>query len=235
MHRIEFRDLLPASLGLHRSRQGVLNAATGDPITTMSSVLELPSNIFGADSAIPRAEAVSDATTRVNSTQLIQLNNQLGQLSGVQQTSIASIAENSRAVMENTVAKTSAASSALSVIGSASSSTFAGGFAISPILSGLLSLFGSGSQSSAASPLPFTLPPAIKYDAGMTGNSAQVLPVSYGEGQPRTIAQSAPAQVIVQVNAMDSKSFVDHSEDIALAVRQAMLKSNSLNDVIADL
>ena len=222
MHRIEFRDLLPPSLGLHQSRQDVLNAATGDPITTMNSVLEL-------------SGAASDATARVDSTQLIQLNNQLGQLSAVQQTSIASVAENSRAVMENTVAKTSAASSAFAAIGSASSSMFGGGFAISPILSGLLRLFGSGSQSSAVPPLPFTLPAAIKYDAGLAGNSEQAVPVSYGEGQPRTIAQSAPAQVIVQVNAMDSKSFVDHSEDIALAVRQAILKSNSLNDVIVDL
>ncbi len=34
---------------------------------------------------------------------------------------------------------------------------------------------------------------------------------------------------------MDSQSFLDHSEDIANAVRQAMLNSNSLNNVVNDL
>jgi hypothetical protein len=41
--------------------------------------------------------------------------------------------------------------------------------------------------------------------------------------------------ILVQVQAMDSQSFMDHSQDIAQAVRQAMLNLNSLNDVILDL
>ncbi len=41
--------------------------------------------------------------------------------------------------------------------------------------------------------------------------------------------------ILVQVQAMDSQSFMDHSNDIAQAVRQAMLNSHSVNDVIADL
>jgi hypothetical protein len=34
---------------------------------------------------------------------------------------------------------------------------------------------------------------------------------------------------------MDSQSFLDHSDDIAMAVKQAILNSSSLNDVIAEL
>ncbi len=34
---------------------------------------------------------------------------------------------------------------------------------------------------------------------------------------------------------MDSRSFLDHSDDIAQAVRQAMLNMNSLNDVVTSL
>jgi hypothetical protein len=33
---------------------------------------------------------------------------------------------------------------------------------------------------------------------------------------------------------MDSRSFFDHSNDIALAVRQAMLESSVLNDVVRE-
>jgi hypothetical protein len=41
--------------------------------------------------------------------------------------------------------------------------------------------------------------------------------------------------ITVQVQAMDSRSFMDHSQDIAKAVRDAMLNMHSLNDVISDL
>jgi len=42
-------------------------------------------------------------------------------------------------------------------------------------------------------------------------------------------------QIVVQVQAMDSQSFLDRSHDIAQAVRQAMLNSHPVNDVIMDL
>lgn len=51
-------------------------------------------------------------------------------------------------------------------------------------------------------------------------------------------APGTPAQgqsILVQVQAMDSQSFMDHSSDIAQAVRQAMLNMHSVNDVIAEL
>jgi len=34
---------------------------------------------------------------------------------------------------------------------------------------------------------------------------------------------------------MDSKSFLDHSNEIANAVREAILNSHSLNDVVLEL
>jgi len=47
---------------------------------------------------------------------------------------------------------------------------------------------------------------------------------------------SAPApQITVNVQAMDSQSFLDHRSEIARAVRDAMLNSNSINDVVNDL
>jgi hypothetical protein len=46
---------------------------------------------------------------------------------------------------------------------------------------------------------------------------------------------TAVNNITVQVNAIDSRSFLDHSEDIARAVRDAMLHSHALNDVVNDL
>jgi len=37
------------------------------------------------------------------------------------------------------------------------------------------------------------------------------------------------------VQAMDARSFLDHSSEIAAAVRTAMLNLNSINDVVNDL
>jgi hypothetical protein len=47
----------------------------------------------------------------------------------------------------------------------------------------------------------------------------------------------APQTQTIQVNiqAMDSQSFLDRQDDIARAVREAMLHSNSLNDVVLEL
>jgi hypothetical protein len=55
-------------------------------------------------------------------------------------------------------------------------------------------------------------------------------------GAEATASNSSQGQsILVQVQAMDSQSFMDHSNDIAQAVRQAMLNLHSVNDVIADL
>jgi hypothetical protein len=105
------------------------------------------------------------------------------------------------------------------------------------LIGGLLSLFGGGGGQTLAVPSPFTLPSSVQSNAGLTASApGQVVPVSYGEtGQPRAQSGSASPQVTIQVNAMDSQSFLDHSDDIANAVKQAILNSNSLNDVIASL
>ena len=69
-------------------------------------------------------------------------------------------------------------------------------------------------------------------------------PIGYGQGgNPRLTggenrAGVSPAyspQVTIQVQAMDSRSFMDHSDDIARAVRDAMLNMHPMNDVVNDL
>jgi hypothetical protein len=79
----------------------------------------------------------------------------------------------------------------------------------------------NGSQNTAAN--------AIGGDAPGTGAS-----VVSGSNSGTTSTQQGHS-ILVQVQAMDSQSFMDHSQDIAQAVRQAMLNLNSLNDVVQDL
>ena len=68
-------------------------------------------------------------------------------------------------------------------------------------------------------------------DLGTQTNSAML-----SANPDKQSSGTQPGQsILVQVQAMDSQSFMDHSQQIAQAVRQAMLNLNSLNDVITDL
>jgi hypothetical protein len=225
MARSKWEDLLPASRAGNLSRGdllGQLAASTG-------------SGIGGAASSIG-SDVLQTSSSGVTE-QLTSLTTQISSLSSIQQGQISALQDNTQAVAQNTTSKASSGSSIGSTIESAASSFLGGGLSsLSPLIGGLLSLFGGGGQTTAA-PVPFALPFPVQSQAGVTASApGQVVPVSYGEsGQPRAQSTSPASQVTIQVNAMDSQSFLDHSDEIAMAVKQAILNSSSLNDVISDL
>jgi hypothetical protein len=115
-----------------------------------------------------------------------------------------------------------------------------------------LSLFGVGSSSSAAAPLPFyTPPPSVQMSdtprtatptaassGSIAASGSAASTGSAGSGGSTAAAAStasAAPQITVNVSAMDSQSFMDRSSDIASAVRQAMLNLHPINDVVANL
>lgn len=183
-------------------------------------------------SALPQVSS-SDMTEQLES-----LTSQMSSLAAAQESQISALQSNTQAVTQNTSSKSSGGSSVASTVAGAASSLLGGGLSsLSPLLGGIISLFSGGGGQTLATPAPFMLPQPIQSEAGLTASvPGQAAPISYNQtGQPRASLSSAPAQVTVQVNAMDSQSFLDHSDDIAMAVRQAILNSSSLNDVIADL
>lgn len=119
----------------------------------------------------------------------------------------------------------------------------AGGLGVlaSPIAGLLGGLFGRRNETVAPPLAPFSLPPPVSEDLGVTAGSPGGLPpVSYNaDGIPRVPqppATAAPsANITIQVQAMDSRSFLDNSDQIARAVREAMLHSHALNDVIGEM
>ncbi|MBZ5590641.1 MAG: hypothetical protein LAP39_00280 [Acidobacteriia bacterium] len=118
-------------------------------------------------------------------------------------------------------------------------STFTGGLlgGLSPILSGLLDLFGGGGSSTPPPLTSYIPPPSLTFQAANVPGTASP-GADYGQsGNPRILSNpSQPtSQVTVNIQAMDSRSFLDHSQDIAQAVRDAVLNMHSLNDVIGDL
>jgi hypothetical protein len=232
MRRVELQDLLPAGTVSDRSRSETLQGLSAVAGAGSSA---LPGGGGGSTGASSTADigSVLQGPVKDVTTQISALTSQITTLNSTQQTQIGVIQDNTQAVTQNS--SKSSGSSTASTIGNVASSILGGG--LSPIIDGLLSLFGGGDSTTPSAPAPFRLPTSVQYDAGLTGGSpGQVTPVSSNaSGQPRAPASNAGPQITVQVNAMDSQSFLDHSDDIANAVRQALLSSNSLSDVISDL
>ena len=95
------------------------------------------------------------------------------------------------------------------------------------------------SEPAAGSPIPG---PDLIGATSARNQGSSVSALSDNDASPSTpgAATNAPnspqgQSILVQVQTMDSQSFMDHSNDIAQAVRQAMLNLHSVNDVIADL
>ncbi len=96
--------------------------------------------------------------------------------------------------------------------------------------------FGGGDSSAPAALPTYMAPLPINLDAGFSEGGGGAFGVDAAQGgAPRAMTNSSSPQITVQVQAMDSQSFLDHSGDIALAVRQAMLQSSVLNDVIREV
>ena len=87
---------------------------------------------------------------------------------------------------------------------------------------------------------PFELPPSLALEVANTDNILTGFPrlTRNQTGAIEVIRQETPAaqpQITVNVNAMDTQSFLDRSEDIAGALRDAMLHMHPVNDVIGEL
>jgi hypothetical protein len=184
------------------------------------------------------ASLASDAGSSAVADQFNQLTQQLQQLQTVSQTEAQTLQENTQAVNQNTTQLGQSGASTASRVGSTLQSTLGLFTGLSPLITGLMSLFGGGGgNNQAVTPTTFSLPPSVSVNGGVSEAApTQAFGVNYtagGQARPDTATSVAP-QITVQVQALDSQSILDRSQDIAAAVRQAMLESNVLNDVIQE-
>jgi hypothetical protein len=137
------------------------------------------------------------------------------------------------------------------------------GLGMVPLIVGLMGLFGGGGTPAPPPLVKYAMPDPIYFEGADTGSDVSGadydqmgMPRTYGAAPDGTSAQAsgtavagssgssgapsgpiaaAAPQITVNVQAMDSQSFLDHSSEIAQAVRDAMLNCNSINDVVNDL
>jgi hypothetical protein len=192
------------------------------------------------ESGVPNPPTLSAGFSSDNgdlATALSQAGQQIEQLQAAYQQQSSLITENTQALESSTSAHSG--SSAAGVLGSVTSSLFGGALGLlSPIISGIASLFG-GSSTPQALPI-YTPPPPISISGVVQATPApaqtSASPSASGGSQAAASSpQSSAPQITVNVSAMDSQSFMDRSNDIASAVREAMLNMHPINNVVAEL
>ena len=129
-------------------------------------------------------------------------------------------------------------------IGNSALKLFTSGLGLMPLVSGLAGLFGGGDEPAPAPLVKYAMPRPIHIAATNSSSGGAMGFADYNQGgNLRSFGDptgsGAPAasasQIVVNVQAMDSRSFLDHSQEIAQAVRDAMLNMHALNDVVNEL
>jgi len=185
------------------------------------------------------------------------LSNTVKQLSELQGSSAPQAASGSSST-SNASTTSSGGISAESIV----STVLESGLGMVPLVVGLLGLFGGGGTPAPPTLEKYAMPDRLYFEGADTGSdvsgadydqmgmprayraapdggsaqtSGSASPGSSGSGAPSGPSGAGAAQITVNVQAMDSQSFLDHSNEIAQAVRAAMLNSNSINDVVNNL
>jgi hypothetical protein len=211
-------------------------------------VVDAASQANGSTLAAPNIQGIVQNLTSQQSqdnlsSALTEAAKQVAGLVSTNQTLVDTLQTNTAAVQQSAAGQVSSGPSTASTVGSIASTVFGSGLGLIPLISSLAGLFGGGSDTPA--PLTkYAAPAALNLslaDTPGSNNGISSFPgvVSGQNGLPQAAPQSqAPSsspQISIQVNAMDSQSFMDHSYEIAQAVRSAMLNMNSINDVVSDL
>jgi hypothetical protein len=108
------------------------------------------------------------------------------------------------------------------------------GFGLGSLVGGLFSLFGGSGKAKPAPLVRFALPSQVQVEAGISqGLRDRIVPVdSSSGGQPRQVGGIVGTP---QVSTLNDQWFLDRSDQIANAVRQALLNGHGLSDVVNEL
>ena len=167
-----------------------------------------------------------------------QLITQMAQLHATGQRHVDGLLDNTKALADNSAsrASSSAQQTAVDTAKHLGLPIFAS--PIVGLVEGIAKLF---KQDPPPAPVlaKYQMPEAVNFQ-GLVSPDGRVSASDYsaaGQARPYAQPQASPAaqNITVQVQAFDSKSFLDHSGEIAQAVRQALLENHALSDVVGDL
>jgi hypothetical protein len=107
---------------------------------------------------------------------------------------------------------------------------------LNPILGGVLRLFGGGGED-APTVLPLAVRPTTeRYDMGFGREDRGYFFVDRdAAGQVRAVRPTAAPAVVVQIEAMDSQSFLERTPEIAEAFKRVLLESEGMQSLLSTL
>lgn len=106
---------------------------------------------------------------------------------------------------------------------------------LNPILGGLLRLFGGGREEAPAQFRAVVRPTTMRYDMGFGGGGTGYSFVDRDAGGVvRATGPSGPPAVVVNVEAIDSRSFLERTPEIAEAFRRALLESEGIQGLLTN-
>ncbi len=116
------------------------------------------------------------------------------------------------------------------------------GFGLVSLVSGIAGLFGGGEPPVPEPLVQYVLPPALRIEAAQQRGEGGLRLVDYSqEGTPRAWdgvlgrAFAGNVETTAGPTETSQRFFLDHSQEIARAVREAMLNMHALNDVVGEL
>ena len=203
-----------------------LNRFNGGARAPETLLTALPSSTLGLSASV-------DATASNELSALVQ--------SLLQQTK--AVADNTAALGQTTQSVDSMGANLLSFARQslAGGPSFGGGLlGFSPVGSLIGGLFHRSNSQPTSPELPkFEMPDPLSWDlGGSPSRSTAAEQTVYGENAlPKPVDSSSPVsnQMTVNIQAMDARSFLERSGEIANALKSAMLHSSSLNDVMAEM
>lgn len=105
---------------------------------------------------------------------------------------------------------------------------------LNPIAGGILRLFGGG-EATTREPFLARRPAGARYELGIGGGDGGYYFIDRGaSGEPRPVRPLAAPTVVVQVEAMDSRSFLERTPEIAEALKRALLESEGMQNLFAE-
>jgi hypothetical protein len=110
------------------------------------------------------------------------------------------------------------------------------GLLLSPIIKGLIGLFRGSPEAPVVGPSKYLFPSNAVTSVGaeVQSDGSAALATYDGTGGVKRVQSSNPT-INIRVDALDARSIIDRSDDIAAAVRQAVLSNSSLNDTLGEI
>ena len=107
---------------------------------------------------------------------------------------------------------------------------------LGPVWKGLFSLFNRSSEDQPAPRAQYAFPQEARSDLSATlGGDGQNMGIRSNALGLSQAAAPAPASITISIQALDARSILDRSDDIAAALKQAMLSNHDINDNLREI